>query len=218
MHPASSGACRCPRAQASCTQYCTLVTRAHTRRGSQSNVPEPAALRYPPAAPSLHAVCLLGLANTHYRRARAPLSLRFAPAGGRARCSRPVFPCACAVTLAGKLRRLGPGDPALWGRGTSVQQSGMEERDREGGISYLSLAPLRLQGQRAKWGQGTMRTPPASLGNLCSAQRALLSAGTMATSKNGGREGKGRGWTAPRVCALGPDQIYFPFHSLYDNE
>lgn len=109
-----------------------------------------------------------------------------------------------------------PGSLGKRDESAAIQDGG--ERDGEGGISYLSLAPLRLQGQRAKWGQGMMRTPPTSPWNLCRAQRALLSAGTMATSKNGGREGKGRGWTEPRVCALGPDQIYFPFHSLYDNE
>ena len=155
--------------------------------------------------------------------ARRSLSLfAFRPPPGERGAPGRCFPGAYPVTLAGNSGgsgRLGP-EPRHKSRAT--RRSAGEERaclspgrsERERVIPYLSLASVRFQGQRAEWGQGTGQRPPASSWNLCSSQSALLERWLPPKT---GRE-KERGWIEPRVCALGPDQTYFPSHSLCDNE
>lgn len=65
-------------------------------------------------------------------------------------------------------------------------------------------------------GAGDGAETPASPWNLCSAQRLCSPLAQWLPPKMG-RE-QGRGWTEPRVCTLGPDQIYFPSHSLCDSK
>lgn len=75
----------------------------------------------------LHAARLPGLPDTHYHRPPAPLALRFPPAPGGARCSRPVFPCALSCdpnrespeprSVLGRNRGTSPGQPGSQGKG-----------------------------------------------------------------------------------------------------
>lgn len=150
-----------------------------------------------------------------------PLTLGFPPAAGRARCSRPMFPCALSVILVENLRRLQlswarteaqvPGDKALRGRGTR----GLSEiGESDGGISSLS----QLLALRAEWGREWSRRISAAW-RLGGALGSLLFSGTMGTrcSKNGKGAEKRMDWTGPTAGALGRDQIYLSLLSLCEN-
>lgn len=191
MHPASSGACLCPRAHASCTRNRTLVTRAQASglpgagrrvvgRPSGIGIQRLGAGCSPLSAPKdsgpaffLHALRFPGLADTHYRDPSASLALRFPPAARGAWCSSKVFSCALSCDpqpgisggsgCPGPERRHRFQATCLSGKGGPARYG---ERGRKG---YLFLLSLNSRPRGLKGGQGTVKKDHSSQ-RLCGAR------------------------------------------------
>lgn len=238
MHPASSGACQCPRAHASCTRNRSLVTCAQAsglpgagRRGRRWWRPAGIGIQRsgagcsPLSAPKdsgpgffLHAVRFPGLADTHYCDPSASLALRFPPAARGAWRSRKVFSCALSCDpqpgisggsgCPGAERRHKFQATCLSGKGGPVW-SGPVWGGGWKGVSLPSF--FELQAQRAERGAGHSEEGPQSPAPLWSPGN-LLFAGMMGTpsSKNQKKEDGLDG-------SHTPIRFFSPSHSSYEN-